>query len=132
MMKSHISAKLAILVFCIVALLAIPPVLASPVQGTVPGTVPNAPREFSAVTPHTVVKDGLSTMVTMIGKINISAGGVGFITASAPLNVWKTPGTTVLAAYMTSATIPGQTETPGDVLIDGSPVTFTSFSSSNF
>jgi len=123
-MKTKHSTTLAIMVVCVIAILAIQPVLASPDQGAKPGTGPHIVRAFAA-TPH-AAKDGLTTMVTMIGKINLTTGGVGFITSNAPLNVWKTPGTTVLAAYMTSAStgFSNYAEKPGDVLIDGNPVTW--------
>jgi hypothetical protein len=88
---------------------------ASPVPGTVSGPKP-------AITPTT----GLSPFTTVTGKVYMSEDGIGTNDpAGGPIYVQKNnASTTVQAAYLLAAGIPGYTMLDGDVTLDGTPLSF--------
>ncbi|MGB8308387.1 MAG: hypothetical protein WCE65_00990, partial [Methanoregula sp.] len=131
-MKRKYSIPLTVLLVFVIACIAIQPVLGSSIPGTVPGTATIAKSNAVRFHSLTAPSSGLTPMVTVIGKVNLSVGGIGTVAENGPIRVWKMPGETVLAAFMSSATTPGSSETPGIVQIDGQPVFFTNNVEGNF
>jgi len=129
-MKARLTLNRIFVVLLVIAFLVIQPAFAkseNPVPGTVPGTVPvgqtNSLSILSSypVTPHSIVPE-----ITEVGKISWSIDGLGTTDTTGTIQVEKPAGATVKSAYMFAATmgISGYHLAAGDILIDGTPVTW--------
>jgi len=119
-MKEKITFTIVLL---IMACLLVSPVFADEVPGTAPAIV--AMKMSNSVdypvTPHSIVPE-----VSETGKISVSIDAVGQNTGSGTIIIEKPAGATVRSAYMAAAST-GFTSyklVPGDVTIDGTPVTW--------
>ena len=102
---------------------------ATTTSSTTPGTVASAPKDHSLVASPTTADapDGLFPFTTVTGKVYMSETGIGTNTpAGGPIYVQKnTASSTVQAAYLLAAAVPGYTIGNGTVTLDGTSLSFT-------
>ena len=103
---------------------------ATTTSSTTPGTVASAPKVHSLVASPTTADapDGLFPFTTVAGKVYMSETAIGTNTpAGGPIYVQKdTASSTVQAAYLLAAAVPGYTIGNGTVTLDGTSLSFTS------
>jgi hypothetical protein len=132
-MKSKKMVNGIMIVLLVAVFFAIQPVFASATTGMTPGMPPV--NQAKVVSPRltAVAQHSLEAVVTEVGKINVSINAIGENTGSGVLTIVKPEGATVRKAYMAAATtgFSGYKLAPGDIAVDGAPVTWDTADLSN-